>query len=142
MAAGKLFAGSYWRNQQTGYLGYVLSDRSSTTIRGIRAVRVNSGLDPRRGGQLGNRLADGKVGTLDDGGVDSATQFSLFEMRQIAMFATPQHVVFDYDSTLPALMIYLYLSFVSKSRLSPWCNSLGQHSQSRRYIHPHSNIWG
>ncbi len=77
---------------------------------------------PGAAGQLGNRLADDEVDTLDDGGIDSAAQSSLLEARSVALFVIPNQVVFEFDSALPALMIYLFLFIISESRLSSWCN--------------------
>jgi hypothetical protein len=59
---------------------------------------------PGAAGQFGNRLADGEVGALDEGRVDSAAQPSLFEARSVALFITSQQAAFDFDSAPPALM--------------------------------------
>ena len=62
------------------------------------------GWTPGTAGQLGNRLADGEVGALDEGRVDSATQSCLFKARSVALLITPQQAAFDFDRTPPALM--------------------------------------
>ena len=49
-------------------------------------------------------------------------QSSLLEARSVALFVIPNQVVFEFDSALPALMIYLFLFIISESRLSSWCN--------------------